>query len=166
MKEPFSRFALRFPLALGLGAVMLLAHGPLADGPCGAVIPRNTSPWELSKLAFFPLLLALCATARHSGGMGKTLRAAALPVTLAALGMAAVLTLLGPLAAGTSTAMLLWVALTALTLAMAERWSGNAVGLVLLAALAAAYLLFSFRPPLLGPFLEPGDVAAMAPIAW
>ena len=37
---------------------------------------------------------------------------------------------------------------------------------VLLAALGVAYVLFSFLPPALPPFLEPGDAAAMAPIAW
>ena len=66
----------------------------------------------------------------------------------------------------TAALMLLWIVLTALTLALAERWRGGPVWTVLLAALGVAYILFSFRPPCLPPFLEPGDAAAMAPIAW
>ena len=43
MKEPFTRFALRFPLTLGAGAVMLLLHDALAGGILGALLPRNAS---------------------------------------------------------------------------------------------------------------------------
>ena len=166
VKEPFTRFALRFPLTLGLGAGMLLLHDALSGSVFGALVPRNASPWELSKLAFLPVLLCLALTARQSGGVRVTLRRAAPPVVLAALAMAAGLTLAGPLGADTAGAMLLWIILTALCLAVAERWPGGAVWTVLLAALGAAYLLFSFLPPCLPPFLEPGDAAAMAPIAW
>ena len=75
-------------------------------------------------------------------------------------------TLAVSLTAETAAIMLLWIVLAALTLALAERWRGSPVWTVLLLALGAAYLLFSFRPPMLPPFLEPRDVAAMAPIAW
>ena len=37
VKEPFTRFALRFPLTLGLGAVLLLLHDALSGG----VVPHN-----------------------------------------------------------------------------------------------------------------------------
>ena len=166
VKEPFSRFALRFPLTLGLGAVMLLLHDSLASGLFGALLPRNASAWELSKLAFFPPLLCLALTSRQSGGLRATLRRAAMPVFLAALLMAGIGTLAGSLTQDTAALMLLWIVLTALTLALAERWRGGPVWTVLLAALGVAYILFSFRPPCLPPFLEPGDAAAMAPIAW
>ena len=75
-------------------------------------------------------------------------------------------TLASSLTRETAVLMLLWIVLTALTLALAERWRGSAVWTVLLAALGVAYVLFSFLPPALPPFLEPGDAAAMAPIAW
>ena len=149
VKEPFTRFALRFPLTLGLGAVLLLLHDALSGGVFGALLPRNVSAWELSKLAFFPPLLCLALTARQSGGLRETLRRAAAPVFLASLLMALAGTLV-----------------SSLTLALAERWRGSAVWTVLLAALGVAYVLFSFLPPALPPFLEPGDAAAMAPIAW
>ena len=166
VKEPFSRFALRFPLTLGLGAVMLLLHDSLASGLFGALLPRNASAWELSKLAFFPPLLCLALTSRQSGGPGATLRRAAAPVVLGALLMAGLGTLAVSQTAETAAVMLLWIVLAALTLALAERWQGSPVWTVLLLALGAAYLFFSFLPPMLPPFLEPGDVAAMAPIAW
>ena len=117
MKEPFSRFALRFPLTLGLGAVMLLLHDSLASGLFGALLPRNASAWELSKLAFFPPLLCLALTSRQSGGPGATLRRAAAPVVLGALMMAGFGTLAVSLTAETAAIMLLWIVLAALTLA-------------------------------------------------
>ena len=166
MKEPFTRFALRFPLTLGLGAVTLLLYDALSGGVLGALLPKNASAWELSKLAFFPPLLCLALTSRQSGGLRATLRRAAMPVFLAALLMAGIGTLAGSLTQDTAALMLLWIVLTALTLALAERWRGGPVWTVLLAALGVAYILFSFRPPCLPPFLEPGDAAAMAPIAW
>lgn len=166
VKEPFTRFALRFPLTLGLGAVLLLLHDALSGGVFGALLPRNASAWELSKLAFFPPLLCLALTARQSGGLRETLRRAAAPVFLASLLMALAGTLTSSLTRETAVLMLLWIVLTALTLALAERWRGSAVWTVLLAALGVAYVLFSFLPPALPPFLEPGDAAAMAPIAW
>ena len=131
-----------------------------------ALLPKNASAWELSKLAFFPPLLCLALTSRQSGGLRATLRRAAMPVFLAALLMAGIGTLAGSLTQDTAALMLLWIVLTALTLALAERWRGGPVWTVLLAALGVAYILFSFRPPCLPPFLEPGDAAAMAPIAW
>ena len=166
VKEPFTRFALRFPLTLGLGAVLLLLHDALSGGVLGALLPKNASAWELSKLAFFPPLLCLALTSRQSGGLRATLRRAAMPVFLAALLMAGTGTLASSLTQDTAALMLLWIVLTALTLALAERWRGGPVWTVLLAALGVAYILFSFRPPCLPPFLEPGDAAAMAPIAW
>ena len=166
VKEPFTRFALRCPLTLGLGAVTLLLHDALSGGVLGALLPKNASAWELSKLAFFPPLLCLALTSRQSGGLRATLRRAAMPVFLAALLMAGIGTLAGSLTQDTAALMLLWIVLTALTLALAERWRGGPVWTVLLAALGVAYILFSFRPPCLPPFLEPGDAAAMAPIAW
>ena len=81
VKEPFTRFALRFPLTLGLGAVTLLLHDALSGGVLGALLPKNASAWELSKLAFFPPLLCLALTARQSGGLRETLRRAAAPVS-------------------------------------------------------------------------------------
>ena len=166
VKEPFTRFALRFPLTLGLGAVLLLLHDALSGGVFGALLPRNASAWELSKLAFFPPLLCLALTGRQSGGLRETLRRAAAPVFLASLLMVLAGTLASSLTRETAVLMLLWIVLTALTLALAERWRGSAVWTVLLAALGVAYVLFSFLPPGLPPFLEPGDAAAMAPIAW
>ena len=122
MKEPFTRFALRFPLTLGLGAVTLLLHDALSGGVLGALLPKNASAWELSKLAFFPPLLCLALTSRQSGGLRATLRRAAMPVFLAALLMAGIGTLAGSLTQDTAALMLLWIVLTALTLALAERW--------------------------------------------
>mgnify|MGYP004621504941 CR=1 FL=1 len=166
VKEPFTRFALRFPLTLGAGAVMLLLHDALAGGILGALLPRNASAWELSKLAFFPPLLCLAATSRQSGGVRRVLRRAAPPVLAASLLMAAAGGVAASLTQNTAALMLLWIVLTALCLALAEHWEGGTVWTVLLAALGIAYVLFSFRPPALPPFLEPGDAAAMAPIAW
>lgn len=64
MKNQFNRFVLRFLFAVLAGLVLLLLHGPVQGGPFAAFVPQHPSAWELSKLAFWPMLLSCLATGR------------------------------------------------------------------------------------------------------
>ena len=78
MKDHFNRFAVRFLTTLLLGLLALLLH-PWAGNPVlGIFLPRYSAPWELSKLAYWPMLAALVLTGHLSGGAKRTL-AEALP---------------------------------------------------------------------------------------
>jgi hypothetical protein len=163
MKDRFSRFSVRFLTALLLGLAGLLLHGRL--GVLRVAAPMWASPWELSKLVYWPVLAALALSARASGGMKKTLCAAAPYLTLFPPALCGLLWAVSPLHPGAGLYIVLWVALSAVSLALADQGRelrGRGVWPVLAAALGAAYLLFTFLPPGLGPFLDMADAAAMA----
>ncbi len=58
MRDPFNRFALRYLAAVVCGLALLLLHSTAQSGLPAAFVPQCPSPWELSKLAFWPLLAA------------------------------------------------------------------------------------------------------------
>lgn len=60
MRDPFNRFALRYLAAVVCGLALLLLHSTAQSGLPAAFVPQCPSPWELSKLAFWPLLAAWC----------------------------------------------------------------------------------------------------------
>lgn len=166
MKQSFNQFAMRFLTAILCGLLLLLLHGIVAGGPFAVFVPQCGSAWELSKLAFWPLLASCLLTGR----LGKVKRPVPLPilvVTPAALILAdwAVLALAGSCGL---VCVALWVAAVAASLAFAPEGGGKhrKVFLALAVVLAAAYVLLTWRSPLWGPFLDPRDVAAMATIPF
>lgn len=163
MKDHFNRFAMRFICVLGLGLAALLLHG--TGGAASVFAPRYAAPWELSKLAYWPILITMLATCRFSGGLKNTLLSSAPALTLAPLALMAALWCTSPLEPAAGICLLAWVVAAAVGVAAAdqERLRGS-YWLVLAAALAAAYVVFSFFPPAFGPFLDPSDAAAMATI--
>ena len=64
MRDPFNRFALRYLAAVVCGLALLLLHSTVQSGLPAAFVPQCPSPWELSKLAFWPLLAAWVLTGR------------------------------------------------------------------------------------------------------
>lgn len=54
MRDPFNRFALRYLAAVVCGLALLLLHSTAQSGLPAAFVPQCPSPWELSKLAFWP----------------------------------------------------------------------------------------------------------------
>ena len=75
MRDPFNRFALRYLAAVVCGLALLLLHSTAQSGLPAAFVPQCPSPWELSKLAFWPLLAAWVLTGRgkrrgEPGGLG------------------------------------------------------------------------------------------------
>ena len=72
MNHGFSRFALRYLLTLGLGLGLVALHG--AGGVLTALVPGCASPWELSKLLYWPLLGALVLERVLSGAAAGSAR--------------------------------------------------------------------------------------------
>lgn len=68
MRDPFNRFALRYLAAVVCGLALLLLHSTAQSGLPAAFVPQCPSPWELSKLAFWPLLAAWVLTGRAGQG--------------------------------------------------------------------------------------------------
>ena len=127
----------------------------------------HASPWEWGKALYWPVLAALLLLrwmaadeTEHPVGRAWWL-AAALPLVMTGACWA-----LG--AAGES---ILWIWLAVLTLGLPAgllpRGRGSALlPLTLAVLLGAAYLLFTVLPPLGGPFTDPADVSALAPIPY
>ena len=72
---------------------------------------------------------------------------------------------------GAAGESILWIWLAVLTLGLPagllSRGRGSALlPLTLAVLLGAAYLLFTVLPPLGGPFTDPADVSALAPIPY
>jgi uncharacterized protein YqgC (DUF456 family) len=166
MKDRFNRFAVRFLIALLLGLASLLLHS-WADVPLiGIFLPRWSSPWELSKLGYWPLLAALVLTARASGGLRATLGPALPCLCLTGPALFLLYWLLSGLEPSWGVYLLVWVAASAIATALSDRGTPNGVWAVLAAALGALYGVFSFCPPTFGPFLDPASAAAMATIPF
>lgn len=72
MRDPFNRFALRYLAAVVCGLALLLLHSTAQSGLPAAFVPQCPSPWELSKLAFWPLLARLGAD--RPAGQGSAAR--------------------------------------------------------------------------------------------
>ena len=118
-------------------------------------VPQCASAWELSKLAFWPILCSLVITGR----MGEEKRPirwdlpglVLTPLVLVVLDWA-VLAWDG----GGALCMSLWVALLAAGLTVVPPCEGKRpVWTVLAAALACAYILLTFFAPSWGPFCNP-----------
>lgn len=160
MKQSFNQFAIRFLTTILCGLFLLLLHTVIRGGPLAVFVPRNSSAWELSKLAFWPLLLTALLTGRKD-----------CPSSLPALVLAPLTLVLADwavLAMGGSggICLALWVAALAVALAFGCAGKHRTLWLVLAILLGVGYLLATYFAPLWGPFLPPGDVAAMSTIPF
>lgn len=164
MKDRFNRFAVRFLTTLLLGILMLLLHGWAANPVLGILMPRWGSPWELSKLAYWPMLASLLLTGHLSGGVGATVKKALPCLSLTAPALFAVYWLISGLEPAWGVYLLLWVVAAAVGMALSDCGGRGGVWLVLAVALGALYVIFTFCPPAFGPFLDPHSAAAMATI--
>ena len=135
MRDPFNRFALRYLASVVCGLALLLLHSTAQSGLPAAFVPQCPSPWELSKLAFWPLLAPWVLTP--------------LAMTAACWGLAA--------AGGNGAASLaVWAVLLAAGTAFCpdgRKHPGLWAALALL--LAGLYMLLTFTPPGWGPFVNP-----------
>ena len=160
MKKALS-YVLAFHAALA-AAALLWALQEKFPGPLTNVLsPVWTSPWEMGKAAFFPLLAAapLLWWMQKGGSRGGLCLMA-----LSGAVLALVLTWT-PLPAAVSAALAIAAAL-GLYAVMWRRVSGDGLPWYLLtAALAAAYILLTILPPTGGVFL-PRDAAAIATIPF
>ena len=159
MKHPFGSFAVRYLTALLLGLLLLLLHGPVQGGPFAVFVPQIPSPWELSKLIFWPMLVAGAVYRRGEGGCR-------LPGTvLTSLAMVLVSWGVQALSGAGLPCLAVWVVLAAAGTAFAPDCERHRCAFAVLAAvLSGAYLLLTFWPLPWGPFADPRGAAALAAI--
>lgn len=159
----FNRFAIRFLAVILIGLLLLLLHG---CGFAGNIFtPKYASPWELSKLVYWPLLASALLTSHLSGGMKKTMENAAMPLVVTPMVLFLVFWAILKLQPAGGIYLLLWVVGSVIGAALADQERKNqSVWLVLAVAMGVLYIIFTFLPPEIGPFLDPTDVAAMGTI--
>lgn len=163
MKHPFNRFAVRYLAAVLLGLLALMLHGSVQGGILAVLVPQAPSPWELSKLAFWPLLaVALLSGVKREHGLGRQLPM----LVIAPVAMTLVCWALLSLGGSGPLCLVVWMCVLAAVLAVGvpERLGRWPVWPVLVLALAGFYILLTYLPLYWGPFLDPRDVAAMATI--
>ena len=160
MKLSLDRFTLRYLSAVLLGRALLPLHGAVDGGPLAVLVPQCASAWELSKLAYWPMLLA-CAVTGRLGGERKLCRdlpgVVLTPLTLTAADWA-VLSFGGK----GRTCLMLWAAFLAAGLAFGpDGTERRRLWTALTAALAAAYGLLTYFPPRWGLFLDPAAMGVV-----
>lgn len=164
MKNGFAHFSIRFLTAVLAGLFLLLLRAAAHNPVFALLTPQFASPWELGKLLYWPLLLAAAIPLRQGGKFSERLPW----LTLAPLAAVLVFWALSALRPGPGVYLLVWIVLSAAALALAQRGilsKGNRdLWLVLTVALGILYIVLTFLPPGLGPFLDSADVAAMATI--
>lgn len=144
--------------AVLLYCLYLKAPDPLTR----ALAPRNGSPWELGKLAFWSMLPAALALhhLEHDGSRSGLCAAVLLAFVLAAaltpLGLPPAILYLLTFAAATA----------AYTLLLHRIQGGELLWYAALLLLAIACILFSILPPAGALFTDPADVSAIAPIPF
>jgi len=165
VKDCFNRFSVRFLAVLVLGLALLLLHGISAGPLAGVFAPRCAAPWELSKLAYWPMLAAMALTGGLSGGVGRTLRRAAPWLALTPAALFLTFWLVSRLRPAGGVYLLLWVVAAAVETALAEREErASRIWIPAAIALGALYVILAFFPPAFGPFLDPASAAAMGTI--
>ncbi|MEA4941004.1 MAG: hypothetical protein VB094_00505 [Oscillibacter sp.] len=164
MKNRFAYFSIRFLSVLLAGVFLLLLRTVTQNPVCALLTPQFASPWELSKLVFWPLLLAAAIPLRDGGKLLSRLPW----LTVAPVTAVLIFWALAALKPGPGVYLLIWVVLSAAALALAQRGvlagGDRSVWLVLAVAMGILYIVLTFLPPVIGPFLDPSDVAAMATI--
>ena len=154
----FFAFLVAAVCAVLLCCLYLKAPDPLTR----TLAPRNGSPWELGKLAFWSMLPAALALhhlepgSSRSGLCAAVLLAAVLTAALTPLGLPAALLYLLSFAA----------ALAAYPLLLHRIQGDELLWYTALLLLAIACILFSILPPTGVLFTDPADVSAIAPIPF
>ncbi|CDC71350.1 MULTISPECIES: hypothetical protein [environmental samples] len=159
MKDHFASFAARYLTALLTGLLLMMLHGTVQHGVLTAVVPQSDTPWELSKIVFWPL--AICAAGRLRHGFRAVSRD--LPALVLAPPAAALLCRGIQMLGGDGRSFLaVWAAVLAAALAYGPDggrlfyvWSALAV------ILAGAYVLLTLQPLLWQPLLLPGIASAV-----
>lgn len=144
--------------AVLLYCLYLKAPDPLTR----ALAPRNGSPWELGKLAFWAMLPAALALHHLEHGNSRSGLCAAV---LLAFVLAAALTPLG-LPPAILYLLTFAAATAAYTLLLHRIQGGELLWYAALLLLAIACILFSILPPAGVLFTDPADVSAIAPIPF
>lgn len=144
--------------AVLLYCLYLKAPDPLTR----ALAPRNGSPWELGKLAFWSMLPAALTLHRLERGSSRSGLCAAV---LLAFVLAAALTPLG-LPPAILYLLSFAAALTVYALLLRRIQGGELLWYAALLLLAIACILFSILPPVGALFTDPADVSAIAPIPF
>ena len=155
MGDPFNRFALRYLGAVVCGLALLLLHSTAQSGLPAAFVPQCPSPWELSKLAFWPLLAAWVLTGRL-GRERRTLLQDLPAAVLTPLAMTAACWGLAAAGGNGAASLAVWAVLLAAGTAFCpdgRKHPGLWAALALL--LAGLYMLLTFTPPGWGPFVNP-----------
>ena len=150
MRKRLYRAGLAWLMAVGVALLLRWLYVVWPNTLTAVLTPVSASPWEWGKALYWPVLAALLLLRWMAAD--ETERPACW-----ALG-----------AAGES---ILWIWLAVLTLGLPagllSRGRGSALlPLTLAVLLGAAYLLFTVLPPLGGPFTDPADVSALAPIPY
>ncbi|WP_409968280.1 hypothetical protein RFF05_17475 [Bengtsoniella intestinalis] len=157
MKQSFLSFASRYVMAILLGLGLLLLHTEVEGGALTVFIPQTISPWELGKIAFWPLLLVAVVLPSPQS---------LAPCVVTTVG----LVLLGWLCQGigleSAVILVLWMALLALSLYCLQPKESSPWWVVAVLVLGVGFVMLTFFPALWGPFLDPTDVAAMATLAF
>lgn len=169
MKNRSECFFVRFLAVLLLGLMLLLAHSVTKDPITAVFIPQFFSPWEMSKLAFWPLLFGIAISGPLSGGAMKAVRTLAAWLVIAPLAVMLIFWGLNVLHPAPAVYLVAWVVAVALVLALAQTDvlgnKGGNIWLILAIVMAFLYVVLTFLPPSFGPFLDPSDAAAMAAIS-
>ena len=165
MKQSFNHFAIRFLSAILLGLLLVALHSRISGGFFTMFVPKFASPWELSKLVYWPMLGAVLFT-RQAKKPGREVPC----LVLTPLALFLLCWCLSLLNLSSGVYVLLWVlimagGILAATMGNAEE-KLSSFWLVLVVALGMLYVIFSYMPPHWGPFLDPTDVAAMASIPY
>lgn len=167
MRRRFYRAGLGSLMAVGTALLLRWLYAAWPNTLTAVLTPVDASPWEWGKALYWPLLAALlllrwmAADGTERPGDGGLWLAAVLPLVMTGACWA-----LG--AAGESV---LWIWLVVLTMGLLAGMLLHGEGaallpLALVVLLGAAYLLFTVLPPLGGPFTDPADVSALAPIPY
>lgn len=169
MKNRFAVFSIRFLAILLLGIFLLLLHAVAHNPICAVFTPRCASPWELSKLVYWPMLVAFAIPTNDGGGKKKE-SASWLPWQVIGPGAAvAIFWVFSAFRPGAGVYLLTWIIVSAVALTLALYGvlasTDRSVWMVLIVALGIAYIILTFLPPMVGPFLDPTDVAALATIS-
>lgn len=165
MKQSFNHFAIRFLSAILLGLLLVALHSRISGGFFTMFVPKFASPWELSKLVYWPMLGAVLFT-RQAKKPGREVPC----LVLTPLALFLLCWCLSLLNLSSGVYVLLWILLMAAGMLLGTMGKAGGklspVWLVLAVALGMLYVIFSFLPPNWGPFLDPTDVTAMARIPY
>ena len=155
MRDQCNRLALRYLAAVVCGLSLLLFRNAADSGLPAVFVPQRASPWEISKLAFWPSLVAWALTGRLGGGHRPFPRDLPAAVVSSIATAAAAWALLS--AGGDSSGSLaVWAAVLAAAMAFCPGGEKHPVLWTALALLLAGlYMLLTFTPPAWGPFLAP-----------